>query len=251
VGKDRKAGRGIEASRLPQLVLVAATLAGSWLGMQAVHELGHFIGAWFTGARVVRVELPPWGFSRTEIAGGSVPVLVLAAGPVLGVLLPLAAWSLWRRARWPGGYLLRFFAGFCLIANGAYIGAGSFGRVEDAGELLSHGAPAWSLWAFGIVAVAAGLRLWHGEGAHFGLGAAQGRVSPRAAYIVAAVVLLWAVSTVLLFGGPQGSWDAEGKSWTTRYDGRETARLLHDRAHLGLPIFPGTPVPGVRRRSPV
>ena len=69
-------------------------------------------------------------------------------------------------------YLLQFFAGFCLIANGAYIGIGSFGKIGDAGDkLLRHGSPIWSLWLFGAVCFPFGLvplewprpalRTWH------------------------------------------------------------------------------------------
>jgi hypothetical protein len=68
------------------------------------------------------------------------------------------------------GHLLRFFAGFCLIANGAYIAAGSFQSIGDAGDLLHHGTPIWMLWLFGIVTIPAGLLMWNGLGKHFGLG---------------------------------------------------------------------------------
>jgi hypothetical protein len=45
-------------------------------------------------------------------------------------------------------YLPRFFAGFCLIANGIYLGVGSFSGVGDAGDLLRYGAPRGTLIAF-------------------------------------------------------------------------------------------------------
>ena len=38
--------------RVRQAVLIVATLAGCWLGMQAVHETGHVLGALWTGGRV-------------------------------------------------------------------------------------------------------------------------------------------------------------------------------------------------------
>jgi hypothetical protein len=85
--------------------------------------------------------------------------------------------------------LLRFFAGFCLIANGAYIGGGSFDRIGDAGVMLRHGSSPWWLWTFGAVTVPAGLRLWHRQGQHFGLGRTAGKVSALAAYIGLAVLL--------------------------------------------------------------
>jgi hypothetical protein len=79
--------------------------------------------------------------------------------------------------------LLRFFAGFCLIANGAYIGVGSFDRIGDCDEMLRHGSPIWHLWLFGAATMPLGLWLWHGQGLHFGLGAASGHVDGRAAWI--------------------------------------------------------------------
>jgi hypothetical protein len=101
---------------------------------------------------------------------------------LLGALLPLAIWGVAAGLRCPGDYILRFFAGFCLIANGAYIGCGSFDGLGDAGEMLRYGSPPWPLWAFGALTVPVGLWLWHRQGRHFGLGAMKGDVSARAAY---------------------------------------------------------------------
>jgi hypothetical protein len=86
--------------------------------------------------------------------------------------------------------LLRFFSGFCRIANGAYIAVGSVAGIGDAGGMLRHGSPPWLLWAFGIVAVAAGLALWHNRGRNFGLGP---RPEPIRAWHVAAVAAAWAL----------------------------------------------------------
>jgi hypothetical protein len=171
------------------VVLIVSAVLGSWLAMQAVHEFGHVAGAWLTGGRVARLVLHPLTISRTDLAENPRPLVVVWAGPVLGCLLPLAAWGLAAALRLPWAYLLRFFAGFCLVANGAYIAGGSFDGVGDAGGMLRHGSPAWWLWAFGAVAVPAGLALWHRQGPHFGLGAAKGKVSPAAAYACLAALL--------------------------------------------------------------
>jgi hypothetical protein len=178
--------------RLHQAVLIGSTVLGSWLLMQAVHEAGHVLAAWLSGGRVAKVVLHPLTISRTDLAHNPAPVVVVWAGPVIGVLLPLLLWAIAAWRRMPGAFVLRFFAGFCLIANGAYIGAGSFERVGDCGEMLRHGTPMWALWLFGAATVPAGLALWHRLGPSFGLGPARGRVSPGIAWvclIICAVLL--------------------------------------------------------------
>src|SRR4051812_22285154 len=167
--------------RLYQAILIASILGLSWLGMQIVHELGHVLAAWAGGEAVHRVVLHPLVISRTDTSHERHPLLVIWGGPVLGVLLPLAALGLTRSflPRW--SYLVRFFAGFCLVANGVYLGVGSIEGVGDAGDLLRYGAPRWALIAFGLACVPSGLFLWHGLGPHFGLGEARGRFDRRAA----------------------------------------------------------------------
>ena len=56
--------------RWQQGVLIVATLLLSWLLMQAVHELGHAIGAWISGGHVERVVLHPLTISRTDVPCG-------------------------------------------------------------------------------------------------------------------------------------------------------------------------------------
>jgi hypothetical protein len=175
--------------RLNQAILILSLLPASWLGMQAIHEFGHVVGAWLTGGRVARVVLHPRTISRTDLADNPSPSLVVWAGPVLGCLLPLAGWGAAAALGWRGAFLLRFFAGFCLIANGAYIAVGSFDGLGDAGVMLRHGSPAWWLWAFGVATVPAGLWLWHRQGPHFGLGPAEGKVDAVAAYVCLTVLL--------------------------------------------------------------
>jgi hypothetical protein len=175
--------------RLRQGVLIGSTVLGSWLGMQAVHESGHVLGAWLTGGRVARVVLHPLTISRTDLADNPRPLLVVWAGPAFGVLLPLAVWGAAAGWRLPGAFVLRFFAGFCLVANGSYIAGGSFDGIGDCGEMLRHGSSLWQLWLFGAVTVPAGLWLWHRQGPHFGLGASGGRVSAAVAWASFAVCL--------------------------------------------------------------
>ena len=180
--------------RLHQGILIVSTVLGSWLGMQAVHEFGHVLGAWLTGGVVAKVVLNPLTISRTDLAHNPRPLIVVWAGPVVGILLPLVAWAIAAGLRMPGAFLLRFFAGFCLIANGAYIAGGSFDRIGDCGEMLRHGAELWQLWLFGVVCVPVGLWLWHRQGTHFGLGSAEGQVRQDVAYASLLVCVLLLVT---------------------------------------------------------
>jgi hypothetical protein len=164
------------------VVLIGSTVLGSWLGMQAVHESGHVLGAWLTGGRVARVVLYPLTISRTDLRDNPHPLAVAWAGPVAGVAVPLLIWGIAAAAWLPGVFVLRFFAGFCLIANGLYIGVGSIDRVGDCGEMLRHGSEPWQLWLFGVVTVPLGLWLWHRQGPYFGLGPAKGQVNRGVAY---------------------------------------------------------------------
>jgi hypothetical protein len=140
--------------------------------MMAVHEAGHVVGAWATGGTVQHVELRPWRISRTDVIPNPSPLVVAWSGPMVGVILPLVGWSVAQVLPPPRKgerdrsvlILLRFFAGFCLIANGAYLAFGSIDSVGDAGDLLRNGAAAWQLWLFGAVCVPAGLWVWHGLG---------------------------------------------------------------------------------------
>lgn len=151
------------------LPLITATLLASWLGMQAIHELGHVLAAKLTGGVVTNVALHPLSISRTDVALNPQPLVVVWGGPLLGALAPLAIWAFAAWLRWPHAFLLRFFAGFCLIANGLYLTAGSLEGVGDCGDLLKHGAQLWQLWAFGLPAIAVGFWLWNGLSKDFGL----------------------------------------------------------------------------------
>jgi len=157
-------------ARLEQAVMVLVLLAFSWPAMMAVHEMGHVLGAWATGGAVRRVVLHPLVISRTDVRPNPAPLVVVWAGPIVGVLLPLVLAGMAYCARLGWTYLIGFFAGFCLIANGAYIGVGVIDGVGDAGVMLRHGSPPWVLIVFGALCVSAGLWLWHVESRRLGFG---------------------------------------------------------------------------------
>lgn len=185
-----------------QALLILSAAGFSWLAMMAVHEAGHVIHAWLSGARVLGVVLHPLSFSRTELAANPHPQFVAWGGAAWGCLIPLALVAMARVAARSWAWLARFFAAFCLIANGAYLAGGVMfgpGGGDDAGVLLAHGAARWQLLAFGLPALVAGLWLLNGLGPHFGLGPARGRVDRRAALAVAAA--LAALIVLELAGG--------------------------------------------------
>lgn len=64
-------------NRLPQVVLIVGGGALCWLAMQAVHELGHFLGAVVSGGRVNQVVLHPLMISRTDVQPNPSPALVV------------------------------------------------------------------------------------------------------------------------------------------------------------------------------
>ena len=151
---------------MKRLVFTFIFLIVCWFAMQIVHELGHVLAAWISGAAVERVVLLP--ISRTDTINVKHPLLVYGAGGVFDALFPVILWMLTCLLRSRFAYLFRFFAGFCLIANGAYIGA-DFSTVgpTDAGLLMEHGANRAVLVAFGLVCVTSGLYLWHEQSRYF------------------------------------------------------------------------------------
>ncbi|MDD5557232.1 MAG: M50 family metallopeptidase [bacterium] len=184
-------------NRLHQFALIGSTLLLSWLGMMAVHEAGHVAAARLTGGRVSRIVLHPLAISRTDLSRNPRPLPVAWGGAVAGTLIPLAAWAAARAAGLASAYLLRFFAGFCLLVNGVYLGEDAFFRAGDGGDLIRHGAPPWTLVLFGAAAAAAGIALLNGLGGRFGL-AGSGGVDRRHARLalcaaIAVTVLLAAL----------------------------------------------------------
>lgn len=174
----------------PRVVLAFSTVAASWLLMQVVHESGHVIGALLTGGQIRQVVLVPWEISRTDLLANPHSLIVCWLGPVVGAIAPVIAWLIAAKFWKAGAFWFRFLAGFCLIANGAYIAVGQFTRDGDGGDLMREGSPAWTLWLFGAVCVPIGLLLWHQLGKHFGFGPEAQQISVRKAAISTVLLLL-------------------------------------------------------------
>lgn len=186
--------------RFAQCLLIASAVLLAWLLMQAVHEFGHVIAALTTGGTVERVVLHPFAISRTDVEPNPNPQLVVWGGPIVGTLAPLLAWGIMAAVRLPTVWLARFFAGFCLLANGLYIGIGSFQAIGDAGDMLRHGSPLWTLWLFGLITSPLGLWLWSGLGPHFGIGRDAPPVDRRFA-LACPMVLVAVILAETLFSG--------------------------------------------------
>jgi hypothetical protein len=176
-------------NRFFQALLIVSAVACSWLGMMAVHELGHVLHLFATGGTVEYVILHPLAISYTRPGENPHPLAVAWGGAIWGCLIPLIALGGVRVLARAWGYLAAFFAGFSLIANGAYLAGDAFVQGGDGRELIAGGSPPWLLVAFGVTAITAGLLLWNGLGPHFGLGPAQGKVDRRAAVGTAAALL--------------------------------------------------------------
>jgi hypothetical protein len=123
---------------------------------------------------------------------------VVWGGPLVGSIFPLLLLALASACRLPGLYMFRFFAGFCLVANGVYIGIGwALADGADPSVMTENGSPRWLLVLFGLLAAPIGLYLWHRQGSHFGLGEAKGNVNMRAALISATLLLALAGAELL------------------------------------------------------
>jgi hypothetical protein len=147
--------------RILRWLVILLFLTVCWFGMQAVHECGHVLAAVCSGATVERVVMLP--ISRTDIVHIEYPLYVYGAGAIFGTAFPVVLWLTCRLFYWKIAYLFRFFAGVCLIANGAYIGCDfSVTGPTDAGLLIEHGANRLILVLFGAISMSGGLFLWHG-----------------------------------------------------------------------------------------
>lgn len=177
-----------------RLILFIVSAAIFWLWMMGVHELGHVLHARLTGGVVSRVVWHPLTMSRTDVSPNPNPLAVVWGGPVWGSVIPLFVWSVFRILRWPLFRWFQAFAGFCLIANGAYVASGAVMPVGDSADLRMLGVPAWVLLCAGLPAVALGLWLWHRLGEGFGLASSGSNVRS----LIAAVGTLVATVAVML-----------------------------------------------------
>jgi len=167
--------------------------------MMAVHELGHVLAAWMVGAKVERVVLHPFSFSRTDVAANDSSRFITWMGPIVGVALPLLMWITAAACRTTFAFLFRFFAGFCLMANGAYIGFGWSDVGGDASDLRAMGESEILMTVIGTLACLIGLALWNRLASQFGYGknakVVQSRVAiGTCATFIALLAIGWTIS---------------------------------------------------------
>lgn len=141
-------------------IIIVIAIYPAWLAMMALHEMGHVIHARLSGGTVERVIIPLAGFSRTDLAINPRPQFVAWGGALWGCLVPVLL-LLFAHAIGRGVFWARLFAGFCLIANGAYIGLGPLMTAGDGHDLIRYGASIGVLHLSGAIAAAVGLYLWH------------------------------------------------------------------------------------------
>jgi hypothetical protein len=152
-------GLSMSVNRFHQVVMIIGLMGCVWPLMMLVHESGHVLGALATGGHVQRMVWYPLVLSRTDVSPNPSPLIVVWAGPGFGAIAPAVLAMGISALRWSISYLITFFGGFCLLANGTYIGVGTFERVGDAKDMLRLGTPPWVMLLFGLSTTIWGLWL--------------------------------------------------------------------------------------------
>lgn len=103
--------------------------------MTFTHEVGHVIGGTCCGGTLQSADLLPWHLPYSIFDPDPYPLVTLWAGPLLGIVVPVAIAILIRRD-W-----MWFIANFCVLANGTYIAAGWIqgDRYLDTTKLIERG----------------------------------------------------------------------------------------------------------------
>jgi hypothetical protein len=156
--------------RIRQFLLIAGLVWSSWLCMMLVHEAGHVIGALLTGGHIKQVVWHPFVFSRTDVEPNPSPIIEVWAGPMIGCVIPFGLSLSIKLTRWRLKYMLSFFASFCLIANGLYIGIGSIDPIGDTRQLVHLGVSRITILTFGIVASSIGFWILNAISPQLGFG---------------------------------------------------------------------------------
>lgn len=134
------------------LIQLAWLLPVSWVVMAFSHEAGHILGGWSCGGTLADAELRPWKVPHSLFRPDPRPLVTLWCGPVLGVVMPLAAAAVIRHPRaW-------FVAWFCCLGNGTYLSLAwvTGDRLLDTARLLNHRASPILVGAYCLATVTVG-----------------------------------------------------------------------------------------------
>jgi len=118
-----------------KLLKITFLISVSWCVMVVSHETGHIIGGNCGGGTMIDADIRPWHLPYSIFDPDPHPLITLWSGLLLGVTFPLLLAIVGRR------HELWFVAGFCMLANGLYIGTGwvAGDRYLDTTRLLDHG----------------------------------------------------------------------------------------------------------------
>lgn len=135
-----------------RILYFIALLIAAWCCMTLTHEAGHVLGGWCSGGTLIAYDLRPWKLPYSLFAPDPQPLVTLWAGPLLGVLVPLAfAATVRRDGVW-------FIAHFCMLANGVYLAAAWISQDPylDTPRLLQEGAHPASIAIYCAVTIGLG-----------------------------------------------------------------------------------------------
>lgn len=127
-------------------------LGVSWTVMAWTHEGGHIVGGWLMGGHLQYAELRPWLLPYSHFEPDPQPLVTLWAGPIFGAVVP------WRIALMVPRVHTRFIAGFCLLANGAYLATAAYAgdALLDTTKLLAAGAWSVSIGMYCLITITVG-----------------------------------------------------------------------------------------------
>ena len=124
-------------NRLYQILLIGTFLPLCWLPTKAVHELGHVACCLATGSAIPKVVLNPLTFSRTDSSGQCIrPCSSYGRARLSVSACPCCSWRSPRSPLRNGRAFSKFFAVLVWSPTVDTVGAGSLGRVGDAGDMI-------------------------------------------------------------------------------------------------------------------
>ncbi len=160
-------GRGEKSStwecmkNLKTTIFVGLFILLCWQLMLTVHELGHCLAAILSGGSVTKIVLDPLSISRVDVSPNPHPLFVVWAGPIIGSIVPLVCWKLVPERKKFLKSCFSFFAGFCCVANGAYLTFGPFFYIGDCGTMLILGSNRTIIVSYGLGILLLGFAIWH------------------------------------------------------------------------------------------